>query len=126
MLKQMKKIVFLFLIFLGAYNIKYAQADAYLATAEVMPAPIGGLPAIYSKVKYPEIAKQAGIQGTVYVMALVNENGGVDDVVVLKAIGGGCAEAAVAAVKKAKFTPGEIKGKKVKVKVALPIIFKLK
>ncbi len=126
MLNKKNKIVFLFLIFLSSYNIKYAQADAYLATAEVMPAPVGGLPAIYSKVKYPNIAKQAGIQGTVFVMALVNENGEVDDVVVLEAIGGGCAEAAVDAIKKTKFTPGEVKGQKVKVKVVLPIIFKLK
>ncbi len=102
------------------------DGGTYLATAEQMPAPIGGLVALFKKVKYPELARKAQIQGKVYVMALVNEHGGVDAVKVLKGIGGGCDEAAVAAVKATKFTPGKVKGKNVKVKVALPIIFKLK
>jgi protein TonB len=102
------------------------DGGTYLATAEQMPAPVGGLAALFKKIKYPEIARQAHIQGKVYVMALVNENGGVDDVKILKGIGGGCNEAAIAAVKSTKFTPGKVKGKNVKVKVALPIIFKLK
>jgi len=110
----------------------YATSNAitdggtYLATAEQMPAPIGGLAALVKKIKYPEIARHARIEGRVYVMALINENGGVDDVKILKGIGGGCDEEAIAAVKATKFTPGKVKGKKVKVKVALPITFKLK
>jgi protein TonB len=91
-----------------------------------MPSPIGGLKAIYSKISYPAIAKKAGIEGKVYVIAYVNENGGVDDVKVLKGIGGGCDEAAIRAVRSTKFTPGKVKGAPVKVKVALPIVFKLK
>ncbi len=128
----MKKtiIFFLFLVtFVGGNASQITipnDGGQYLATAEKMPSPIGGLATIYKKVHYPEIAIKAQIQGKVYVMALVNENGGVDDVKVLKGIGGGCDEAAVEAVKATKFTPGQVKGKNVKVKVALPVVFKLK
>ncbi len=100
--------------------------NEYLPAAEEMPTPVGGLKALYSKITYPEIARQSGIEGKVYVIAFVNENGEVDDVKILKGIGGGCDEAAIKAVKATRFTPGKAKGHPVKVKVALPIIFKLK
>ncbi len=127
-----KSLLYLFVLFffsLGLNNNLQASVagenDTYLAAAEEMPAPIGGLKALYSKISYPEIARKSGIEGKVYVIAFVNENGEVDNVKVLKGIGGGCDEAAVRAVKATKFTPGKAKGKPVKVKVALPIVFKL-
>lgn len=102
------------------------QDDGYLAFAEVMPAVQGGLAALYDKIKYPEVAMKAGIEGKVYVMAFINESGGVDDVKVIKGLGGGCDEAAVDAIKKAKFAPATNQGQPVKVKMSLPINFKLK
>ncbi len=128
-MKKILIVAFLFVAFngLNAANVSFSNdGGQYHATAEKMPAPIGGLAALYKKVHYPDIAIKSRVEGKVYVMALVNENGGVDDVKVLKGIGAGCDEAAVAAVKSTKFTPGQIKGKNVKVKVALPIIFRLK
>lgn len=132
MLKIVKTInyVFLFGFFLfvltgGAINTTSANGDEYLAFAEKMPQPEGGLPAIYAKIEYPEIAQKAGIQGKVYVLAFVDENGNVNDVKVLKGIGGGCDEAASSAIKATKFTPGTNKGKPVKVKLSLVINFKL-
>lgn len=102
-----------------------AQDPGYLAFAEEMPAPVGGLPAIYSHIQYPEMAKRAGVEGKVYVLAFINEDGGVDDVKVIKGIGAGCDEATIAAVKKTKFTPGKSAGKTAKVKMSLQIQFKL-
>lgn len=101
------------------------EGEEYLAFAEEMPAPVGGLPAIIKNVKYPEIAKKGNVQGKVYVMAFINEKGGVDDVKIIKGIGGGCDEAAIDAVKQGKFTPGKNKGKGVKVKFTMAIQFKL-
>ncbi len=103
-----------------------SEGEQYLAFAEKMPAPVGGLPSIYKKIKYPHVAKKAGIQGKVYLIAFVDESGNVEDVKILKGIGGGCDEAAAEAVKKTNFTPGENKGKPVKVKLSLAIQFKLK
>ncbi|HEX2960351.1 MAG TPA: energy transducer TonB [Ignavibacteriales bacterium] len=114
------------------FNINYMpvniseQGDQYLAFAEVMPEPVGGLPAIYKKIVYPSIAKSAGLEGKVYVLIFINERGGVDDVKVVKGIGGGCEEAAIQAIKGVKFTPGKNGGSPVKVKLSLPISFKLK
>jgi protein TonB len=70
-----------------------------------MPAPVGGIKAIYQNIVYPEIAKSNGIKGKVYLLLYINENGGLDDIKVIKGIGGGCNEAAIAGVKAAKFTP---------------------
>ncbi|MCU7495300.1 MAG: energy transducer TonB [Ignavibacteria bacterium] len=102
------------------------QGDQYLAFAEVMPEPVGGLATVYKKIVYPTIAKNAGLEGKVYVLVFIDEKGGVDDVKIVKGLGGGCDEAAIHAIKSTKFTPGKNKGVPVKVKLSLPIIFKLK
>lgn len=101
------------------------EGEEYLAFAEEMASPIGGLGAILKKVEYPELARKAGVEGKVYVMAFISTSGEVDDVKVIKGIGGGCDEAAVMAVKNSKFNPAKNEGKNVKVKYALPITFKI-
>lgn len=100
--------------------------EQFFMVVEEMPEIIGGLESIQKNVVYPEIAIRAGVEGTVYVMAFVNENGDVVRADVVKGIGAGCDEAAVAAVMKAKFKPGKQRGKPVKVRVMIPIRFKLK
>jgi TonB family protein len=99
--------------------------EMYFVSVENLPEPIGGMMAIQKKVVYPEIARRAGIQGTVYVEAFINERGEVDRAVVRKGIGSGCDEAAVAAVKQSKFRPGTQQGVPVKVRLAIPIRFRL-
>ena len=101
------------------------RSDEYSSVVEKMPEIIGGLKSISSKIKYPEEAKKAGVEGTVYVMAYINEAGIVDKVEVLKGIGYGCDEVAAEAVKNTRFKPGYNNGKPVKVKVVVPIKFKL-
>lgn len=119
---------FIFLFLSNSSNV-YSKSlplmDDYLVAAEIMPEPVGGIAAVYKNVSYPSAAKSAGTQGKVFLMVMVNENGSVDDVKIIKGIGNGCDEAAVDGVKKAKFTPGKLKGAPVKVKLALAIEFKL-
>ncbi len=93
---------------------------------EELPEPNGGVAAIQSKVVYPEIAKKAGIEGTVVIRAAIDEKGNVLKTVVAKGIGAGCDEAAQEAIKKVKFKPGSQRGKPVKVWLSIPIRFKLK
>ena len=90
-----------------------------------MPTPIGGIAAIQEKIKYPEIAKRAGVQGRVFVKAYVDKEGIVKKVELIKGIGAGCDEAALEAVKQIKFNPGKQRGKPVSVQVSVPILFKL-
>jgi protein TonB len=102
------------------------EEPTYFVAVEEMPAPIGGIRAIQEKIVYPEIAKRAGVEGKVYVLAFVNEKGDVTKAQIIKGIGAGCDEAALNAVLKTRFTPGKQRGKPVKVQVSIPIIFKLK
>ncbi len=93
---------------------------------EDMPELIGGLAALQSKIQYPEIAKKAGVEGRVIVQFVVDEQGRVVDPVVVRSVGAGLDEEAVDAVKEMKFKPGKQRGKPVRVKMSLPVTFKLK
>jgi len=93
---------------------------------EQMPELIGGLAGLQKKIKYPEIAKKAGVSGRVFVQFVVDEQGNVVDPVVTRGIGAGCDEEALRAVRMAKFKPGRQRGESVQVKMSLPITFKLK
>ncbi len=98
---------------------------------EEMPSFPGGDAALMkylgNSIKYPAIAKDAGIQGTVYVTFVVDEKGNVKDVKVLRSIGGGCDEEAIRVVENMpKWKPGKQRGKPVKVQYNLPIRFTLR
>lgn len=101
------------------------EEPQYFVAVEEMPEPIGGIAAIQSKIVYPEIAKRAGVEGRVHVLAFVDENGNVTKVDLIKGLGAGLDEAAMNAVRQTKFKPGKQRGKNVKVQVAIPIVFRL-
>jgi TonB family protein len=103
----------------------FGKKDEYLIMADEMPEPIGGLASIQKNIRYPQLAKLAGVEGKVYVLAFLDENGSVVNARVIKGIGSGCDEAALEAVKVVKFTPARNNGKPVKVQVTIPIVFKL-
>lgn len=111
---------------IAGMNLIMPGDEEYLPIAEVMPEPADGLAALMKKIQYPNIAKSAGIEGRVIAMAYINENGGVDDVKIIKGIGGGCNEEVERVLRASKFKPGEKDGKPVKVKLTLSFVFKLK
>jgi len=91
------------------------------------PAPIGGFTAIHRALKYPEIARKAGIEGRVIVNVLVSEKGHVVQTKIMKSLGhSGCDDAAVSAIRSVKWKPAMQRDKPVKVWVAIPVIFRLK
>lgn len=97
---------------------------------ESMPGFPGGEQALnkylYENIKYPQMAKESGIQGRVFVTFVVEKNGEVTDVRVLRGIGGGCDEEAIRVVENMpKWTPGKQRGKPVRVQFNLPIKFTL-
>ena len=102
------------------------KAEKYFVAVEEQPSPLGGLEAIQKKITYPDNAKQAGIEGRVFVKAYINEKGTVDRVELLKGIDNECDSVAMAAVKSTKFTPAKQRGKPVKVQVSVPIVFALR
>lgn len=78
-------------------------------------------------IKYPAIARENGITGTVFVTFVVGPDGSVKDVKVLRGIGGGCDEEAKRVVMAMpKWEAGKQRGKPVSVQYNLPIRFILK
>lgn len=77
-------------------------------------------------IKYPPLARENNIQGTVALTFVVGKNGQVSDVQILKDIGGGCGKEAVRVVQSMpKWNPGEANGNPVKVRFTLPVRFRL-
>ena len=81
---------------------------------------------IAKNVKYPQIARETGIQGHVFVGFVIEPDGSISNVRLLRGIGGGCDEEAIRVVKSfPKWKPGKQRGKAVRVSYQLPVFFKL-
>jgi TonB family protein len=81
---------------------------------------------VAKNVKYPQEAKDKEIQGRVFVSFVVEKDGSVSTVKVLRGIGGGCDEEAVRVVSSMpKWKPGIKDGKPVRVSYMMPLTFKL-
>jgi len=77
-------------------------------------------------IKYPAMARENGITGTVYVTFVVESSGEISDVKLLRGIKGGCDEEAMRVVKNMpSWKPGRQNGKNVRVQFNLPVRFKL-
>ena len=79
------------------------------------------------KPKYPEIAQEAGIEGTVVVQVFVDEKGRVKETVILKGIPNtGLDEAATDAIRIVRFKPAKQRERAVGVWISIPVNFRLK
>jgi periplasmic protein TonB len=97
---------------------------------EEQASPIGGMKAFYeyvgSKMKYPAQARRMGVEGRVFCEFVVNRDGSLQDVKVIRGIGAGCDEEAIRVIQSApSWKPGKQRGKPVRSKFNLAIIFKL-
>ncbi|MEZ4701312.1 MAG: TonB family protein [Rhodothermales bacterium] len=93
---------------------------------EQMPEMIGGVASLMKDVTYPEMARKASVEGSVIVQIVVDEEGMPRDPVILRSASELLDEAAVKAVMLQRFKPGRQRGRAVKVKMAIPVIFRLK
>ena len=93
-------------------QIKPLAAPAKVYEVTKMP-----LPRRRCSGRYTEEARAAGIEGTVVLDLVVDEEGRARDIKVVKGLGHGLTAAAVAALKRCRFTPGERNGKAVPVRV---------
>ncbi len=77
--------------------------------------------------KYPEIAQEAGIEGTVVVQVFVDKKGRVKDTVILKGIPNtGLDESATQAIRSVRFRPARQRERAVGVWISIPVNFRLK
>lgn len=107
------------------------ENDSIYQIVDEMPQYPGGEKAmmeyVANNVKYPQEAKDKEIQGRVFVSFVVEKDGSVSTVKVVRGIGGGCDEEAVRVIKSMpKWQPGKMKGEPVRVSYMMPINFKLK
>ncbi|MCF8303384.1 MAG: energy transducer TonB [Bacteroidales bacterium] len=76
---------------------------------------------------YPAEAREIGLEGTVYIYFVVEIDGSLTNIKVMRSIGGGCDEEALRVVKKMpKWNPGTQRGRPVRVRYRLPIRFTLR
>lgn len=90
----------------------------------------GGLDSMYAYIQknlvYPEKAKAEGIEGRVFVTFTIEKDGSISNILIKRAIGGGCEEAAVEMIKNMpKWKPAKQRGKPVRCQFNLPIKFEL-
>jgi len=107
-----------------------SDGPMFVPIPEVMPEYPGGLAAMQSfikeNLKYPKLAKEAGVEGPVYVQFIVSHDGSLRNIEVVRGIGSGCDEEAVRVVKlMKKWKPGSQMMKPVNVPMVLPIKYKL-
>jgi protein TonB len=105
-------------------------AEEIFTIVEDQPAPKGGMAAFYEyvgkKLKYPAQARRMGIEGKVFVEFVVDKDGTITNVKAIKGIGAGCDEEAIRVIQASpKWNPGKQRGRPVKVRMILPITFKL-
>ncbi len=97
---------------------------------EAMPEFPGGMAKLMgylgNNIKYPPFAKETNIQGRVFINFVVEPDGKISNVKVLRGIGGGCDEEAIRVVESMpKWKPGMQRGKPVRVSYNLPVKFTL-
>ncbi|MDH4057780.1 MAG: energy transducer TonB [Cyclobacteriaceae bacterium] len=106
------------------------DVDQIFLVVEETATPKGGMSAFYKyvgdKMRYPAQARRMGIEGRVFVEFVINRDGSITDVRAIKGIGAGCDEEAVRVVQSAPaWNPGKQRGKPVRQRYVVPIIFKL-
>ena len=105
--------------------------DHIFEVVEEQATPIGGQQALKKylrrALKYPSQAIRMGLEGRVYLQFVVERNGTISNVKVIRGIGGGCDEAAVEALKKCpiKWNPAKQRGKPVRTYFTQPVTFTL-
>lgn len=111
-------------------EVEQPKEEEIFTTVEQNPEFPGGIKELYkyinSNIKYPSAAQRANISGKVFVKFVVEKDGSVGEVQILKGIGFGCDEEAQRVIKSLpKFSPGKQNGRNVRVWYTLPVSYVL-
>jgi protein TonB len=106
------------------------EVDEIFTIVEESAMPNGGMPAFYKylvdNMRYPAQARRLGVEGKVTLSFVVDKNGKISEVTVLRGIGSGCDEEAVRVMQNApSWKPGKQRGKAVKQRCIMPLSFKM-
>ncbi|HEX5172387.1 MAG TPA: TonB family protein [Cyclobacteriaceae bacterium] len=111
-----------------ALSNKMADEEIFVIVEETAQ-PKEGMNAFFeflgNNIRYPKIAKEANVEGRVFVEFVIEKDGAISNVKVLKGIGHGCDEVAVRALQMSPpWNPGRQRGKPVRQKMVMPIEFR--
>jgi TonB family protein len=111
-----------------AISDKIKQEGEIFLVVEESAHPVGGVPALTEYLKenmrYPEVARKNGISGKIFVEFVINKDGSLSDVKVLKSLSKECDEEAIRVLANSpNWIPAKQRGKEVRQKMVLPIIF---
>ncbi len=110
--------------------IEEEEDNVIFQVVEKMPSFPGGDSQLFKflneNVKYPVIAQENGVQGRVICQFVVNRDGSIVDVEVVRSVDASLDKEAIRVIKSMpKWSPGQQRGKPVRVKYTLPVNFKL-
>ena len=100
--------------------------DEIFVVVEQLPEIVGGMGSLQGLVRYPEIARRAGLSGTVVVKIVVNTDGKPSDPEILRGVHESLDEEAVRAVMELRFEPARQRGRAVRVYMSIPVRFELR
>lgn len=122
-------------MFISSLRLFGQQADSLKSEeifikVETQPKYPGGMQALYThlgkNLRYPADARQSGTEGRIYIEFIVNEDGSTDNHRVVKGVMKSLDEEALRVIKTlSNFIPGTQNGEAVKVKMVMPVYFKL-
>ncbi|MGR3812273.1 energy transducer TonB [Jiulongibacter sp. NS-SX5] len=106
------------------------KEEQIFTAVEQQPEFPGGTAEMYkfigNNIKYPAAAQRANVSGRVFVKFVVEKDGSIGKIDVLKGIGFGCDEEAIRVIKAMpKWNPGRQNGKNVRVWFTMPVFYQL-
>ena len=109
--------------------VEVESSDPVFVSVDEMPEFPGGTTKaqgyIQRHLRYPQLARESGITGRVFVEFIVEQDGTISHVGILRGLGGGCDEEAIRVIRSMpKWKPGKQNGQAVRVKYTLPVVFK--
>jgi protein TonB len=110
--------------------VEEEEVEEVFTIVEEGAEPVGGYEEFYKYIKkalkYPSQARRMGVEGKVYVQFVVDKDGSLNEIKVIKGIGAGCDEEASRVIQEAaKWKAGKQRGRAVKQRIVMPISFKL-
>ncbi|MBX2842783.1 MAG: energy transducer TonB [Flammeovirgaceae bacterium] len=102
----------------------------FVDIAEVNAEPAKGWSKFYKyikkNIKYPNQARKLGVEGKVYIQFIVNTDGTLSDIHIMRGIGTGCDEEAIRILENSpKWNPGKQRGRPVRQRMVFPLHFRL-
>lgn len=107
-------------------QVEEEEEDEIFVVVEQMPVIKGGLQQLYKYVEYPDLARKAGLEGTVVIKIVVSPEGKPTQPVVLKSVHKVLDDAAINGIMQLEFEPARQRNRPVSVWISIPVVFDLK